>query len=73
MQDNNWTRELKEAESRFSRHRPFIYEPPCKECALFKPSVMTGRDGEFVKITICLSNVMRDDFTCYVEKEDTDD
>ncbi len=76
MQDNNWTRQLREIEDSFSPRRPsFIYEPPCKDCAYFLPRIATNRSGDFGSIVLChkIPDLMRQDFTCYVEKEDTDD
>jgi len=43
-----------------------IIEPPCKNCAYFKPTRKVSYKGEFDGVSICTASDMFNDFSCYV-------
>ncbi len=46
-----------------------IKEPPCKVCRYFKPHRNYTTNGEYDGLTLCISEIMYKDFSCYLEKK----
>lgn len=47
-----------------------ISEPPCKDCAHWRPIVIFDKYGNFDGVRMCQSDKMLDDFSCYVQRKD---
>jgi len=47
-----------------------IAEPPCKNCAFFKPRFDFSVDGKQNGVRLCQAERMYNDFSCFKEKPD---
>jgi hypothetical protein len=45
-------------------------EPPCKECAFWKPHRKVNEKGEAMGIRCCIADEMHHDFSCFKEREE---
>lgn len=46
-----------------------IPEPPCRNCANWRPTRQYGGRGEFLGVRLCQADEMAIDFSCFRKKE----